>query len=464
MAPVLAFTAVGVLVQAQPVQADDYFTYEGAIDVEEGSSVTLTIRSKGTNHSRHITYETQQINEWTPGSTEVADSGIDYYHNGPRNLVVHPGKAETITVRTAEDYRVEHDEHFKVIIRGMFDGVGYNKLFVIRILNDDQAKLTVSDARAVEGDALEFTATLSNFLHPGSVTMKPVFTNGTASSADYTANTDSITFRAQHKPQTFRVSTTQDAVLEENETFTVGFNVPHSNPAWNYTGEGSAIAVVPGTGTIVDGTPTLTVDNAYASEGDSITFTVTLDRAVSGGLTVTPSFTDDTATKGTDYTENTAALSFTGTAGEKKTFTVATTEDTDAEGMETFTVGLSVSGTQAAVRATDTGQGGIQDDDGDPAEVTIEDASVSEGGTLTFTVTLDKAVSTGLTVTPRFNNGSTRALPARVRTSRRTPRRSASSARRARRRPSRWRRSRTARPSRTSCSTSTWAFRGRSCR
>ncbi|MCY4025384.1 MAG: hypothetical protein OXH75_03610 [Acidobacteria bacterium] len=58
---------------------------------------------------------------------------------------------------------------------------------------------------------------------------------------------------------------------------------------------------------------------------------MTLDKAVSGGLTVTPSFTDGTATKGTDYTENTSALTFTGTAGETQSFTVATTEDADAE-------------------------------------------------------------------------------------------------------------------------------------
>ena len=407
-APVLAVVAAGFCAAEAHAQTyeDTYFRYEGTRDVEEGSTVTITITAKNTNTSRHLTYQTTQHNNWTPGSTEVAQSGVDWYHIGPTKLVVHPGRSETITVRTAEDYRVEHDEYFKLTLGGQFGNVGYSAILGIKILNDDRATLTVSDARAVEGDALEFTATLDSFLHPGSVTMKPVFTDGTATGSDYTANTDSLTFRAQNRPQTFRVSTTQDTVLEENETFTVGFDLPYSSPGWNYTGEGSAIAVVAGTGTIVDGTATLTVDNAHASEGESMTFTATLDKAVSGGLTVTPSFTDDTATKGTDYTENTAALSFTGTAGETKTFTVATTEDTDAEGMETFTVGLSVSGTQAAVRATDTGEGIIQDDDGDPAEVTIEDASADEGDALTFTVTLDKSVSTGLTVTPRFGHST----------------------------------------------------------
>ncbi len=409
----LAVTAAGFCAAEAGAQTFEtsYFTYEGTRSVEEGGSVTITITSKNTHISRHLTYLTEQYTTWSPGSTEVAEAGIDWYYFEPKKLVVHPGRPETITIRTAEDYRVEHDEHFRLILRGTMVEEAGNKSYTtglnITILNDDRSTLTVSDAKAVEGDALEFTATLSSFLHPGSVTMKPVFTNGTAGKADYIANTDPITFRAQHTPQTFRVSTTQDSVLEENETFKVGFNVRQFEVSWPYTGEGSAIAVVPGTGTIVDGTPTLTVGNTYASEGDSMTFTVTLDKAVSGGLTVTPSFTDDTATKGTDYTENTAALSFTGTAGETKTFTVATVEDTDAELTESFTVGLSVSGTQAAVRATDTGQGVIQDDDGDLAEVTIEDASADEGDSMTFTVTLDKAVSGGLTVTPRLAGGTT---------------------------------------------------------
>ena len=63
-----------------------------------------------------------------------------------------------------------------------------------------------------------------------------------------------------------------------------------------------------------------------------------------GGLTVTPSFTNRDGHLD-DYTANTAALTFTGTAGETQTFMVATTEDAMAEGDETFTVSLSVSGT-----------------------------------------------------------------------------------------------------------------------
>ena len=154
----------------------------------------------------------------------------------------------------------------------------------------------------------------------------------------------------------------------------------------------------------------MTIEDASANEGDAITFTVTLDKAVAGGLTVTPSFTDGTATEGTDYTANTAALSFAGTAGETQTFTVATTKDPDVEDVETFTVSLSVSGTSATVTATDTATGTIHSEvlkfPSDDATVTIADASASEGAPMTFTVTLNKAVSGGLTVTPSFTDGT----------------------------------------------------------
>ena len=46
---------------------------------------------------------------------------------------------------------------------------------------------------------------------------------------------------------------------------------------------------------------------------------------------MTTSFTDVTATRGTDYTGNAAALSFSGAAGETQTLTVATLEERDRD-------------------------------------------------------------------------------------------------------------------------------------
>ena len=234
------------------------------------------------------------------------------------------------------------------------------------------AALAIGDAEAEEGDALSFTVTLDSAV-PGGFTVAPSFIDGTATGGtDYTANTNPLSFSGRAgETQTVVVATTEDAGVEEDETFTVGLAV-----------SGTAHDVAAGdtaTGTITDNdqgevSSTLTIGDASASEGDKMSFTVTLGKAVPGGLTVTPTFRDGvtvpgkdysylTATRGKDYRAGTLTLDFAGTAGEAVTFTVPTIEDQKTEYPEVFTVGLSVSGTSHRVTATDTATGIIYDDD-----------------------------------------------------------------------------------------------------
>ena len=148
--------------------------------------------------------------------------------------------------------------------------------------------------------------------------------------------------------------------------------------------------------------PTVVVREASATEGDALTFTVLLDREVSGGLTVTPTFTDGTATEGIDYTKNNVDLTFVGTAGEIQTFTVATIEDVLAEGNETFTVSLTVSGTTSTITATDTGTGTIIDNDTPLTSSTVSlsafPTSVNEGGSITVEAMLSEVLPDAVTI------------------------------------------------------------------
>ena len=85
-----------------------------------------------------------------------------------------------------------------------------------------------------------------------------------------------------------------------------------------------------------------------------MSFTVGVDNAVASGFTVNVSFTDGTATGGTDFNNAAQTLTFAGTAGESQTLTVPVTNDAIVEGNETFTVTLSpstasVAGTTASV-------------------------------------------------------------------------------------------------------------------
>ena len=91
-----------------------------------------------------------------------------------------------------------------------------------------------------------------------------------------------------------------------------------------------------------------------------------------------------------------------GNTADTATFALTPTDDEVVEGDET----LSVAGTTTVtgLTVTDT-EISLTDDDGS-ATVTIDDASAAEGDTITFTVTLDKAVQGGLTVTPGFSGGT----------------------------------------------------------
>ena len=361
-------------------------------DADEGDGITFTVT---------LSEAVQGGLKVTPSFTDVsAVEGTDYDENtSALTFTGTKGETKTFTVDTTEDAVLEANETFTVGLAVSAAPTGTTVTATDTgtgtINNDDGATVTVNDANADEGDGMTFTVTLGAAVQ-GGLTVTPGYSNGTAANGDYSKNTAALSFTGTaSETKTFTVSTTEDAVLEADETFTVNLTVSGTSL--------SVTATDTGTGTINnDDSAAVTVNDANADEGNSMSFSVTLGAAVQGGLKVTPDFTDGTAVEGTDYDENTAALSFTGTANETKTFTVSTTEDTVVEGNETFTVGLTVSGTSLSVTATDTGTGTVNNDDG--AVVTVNNASASEGDSMTFTVTLGAAVQGGLTVTPSFTD------------------------------------------------------------
>ena len=96
---------------------------------------------------------------------------------------------------------------------------------------------------------------------------------------------------------TFTLTPTQDTVVEGSETLSVSGTTTESDLTDGVTGTTVTLSDD-------DGSAEVTIEDDTAEEGEELAFTVTLDKAVEGGFTVTPSFTDGTATKGSDYTEN----------------------------------------------------------------------------------------------------------------------------------------------------------------
>ncbi len=124
---------------------------------------------------------------------------------------------------------------------------------------------------------------------------------------------------------------------------------------------------------------TLSIDDVTLAEGDigttSFTFTVTLDNAVTGGVSVDYSTADGSATAASgDYAGANGTLNFAGFAGEQLTITVNVNGDTTVELDETFTVTLTntVAGVAIDLANGGEGQGTITDDDANEEEVIDE--------------------------------------------------------------------------------------------
>lgn len=159
------------------------------------------------------------------------------------------------------------------------------------------------------------------------------------------------------------------------------------------------------------GSPTVTtVSSNSATEGSSIVHTVTLSAAVTGSAaSYAITLAGGTATGGgTDYTSTLTngmfSNSVTVSGGNISvpvgvstfTVTVSTAGDTIDEANETYT--LTIGGT--------AGTGTINDDDAAPV-ITVGDApSVTAGSPAIFTISLDRAKSTSITVDAACVNGT----------------------------------------------------------
>ena len=205
--------------------------------------------------------------------------------------------------------------------------------------------ISIGDAAVTEGQPAGFAVTLSK---PSAepVTVTYVTTEGPPYTAtpgeDFAAvvGRPTLTFGANETTKTITVTTIDDALDEDAETFAVRMVSPT-----NATLEGGTFET--GTGTITDNdpTPTVTVADAAATEGDKVEFVVTLS-AVSGRDVevgyATSVATGDTAVSGTDFTAATGTLTILAADGtDTGTVEVQTTEDDASESAETFTLTLS---------------------------------------------------------------------------------------------------------------------------
>nr|WP_319399486.1 Calx-beta domain-containing protein [uncultured Carboxylicivirga sp.] len=381
------------------------------------TDVVITINVSNSDSDVVLTISNQSITEgdagtsnmiFTISSSEIVASDLsvsfsvsDISATYPLDYTVNTGsatinsgeKSTTISIPVVGDNIVEGTETFRVDLSSPSSGSVSG--FGIGSINDnDNATLSIENAVANENDGnIDFEITLVGTV-ASSFDVSYSLSNGTAiGGADFNTSTGTITFSGVNgQKQIIGVPITDDAIVENSENFNIQLSTVNT----------SIDASDEATGTIIDndGTATLSIANVSFGENESGTFRVTVDKAVQDGFSVNYSFVNGSAVAGTDFSNASSLLSFSGFAGEYKEFTVAGIDDAIVEGTEQFTIKLNTS--HSLVDASATALASIIDDDA--VNVTIDDVVATEGDNAEFVLKLNNAVVGGTTITYSFND------------------------------------------------------------
>lgn len=365
-----------------------------ASSATEGSQITFTVTKTGSTALSHsVNYATNTSGTATPADDFTATSGTLTFTSGQTT--------QTFTVDTVQDTGVEGNETIGVVLSAPTAGATLGTSTANGTINDDDTPsntvYSIGNASATEGVTMTFTVSRTGTAG-GVETIQYGTSSGMATSGtDFTAASGTLTFQTSDTSKTFTVSTTQDTIYEGNETLTATLSSPSNG----------SIGTGIGAGTISedDTSPSFSVAASSATEGGTVTFTVTKTGSTSLAHAVDYATSSDSATQGTDFTGVTGTLNFA-SGDTTKTFTVTTTQDVTQESNETFVVTLS-GATAGSTIGTATANGTINDDDGpSTTSYSIANQSATEGASITFTVTRTGTPATVETIQYATSSGT----------------------------------------------------------
>ncbi|HFG1573386.1 TPA: immunoglobulin-like domain-containing protein, partial [Vibrio cholerae] len=431
------------------------------------SSITGDNVAEGSNNTFSVSLSGTTIAETTIVLTlagDTATKGVDF--NGTSVVVVINGVSQTVPVNEDGTFQVTvptNTNSFSVQVTTIDDniyegnetftlsGAGTNSIVTgTATITDDGSNGGTDDSPVVngissptvsEGYSATFDVSLSNasttattvtLTLAGESATKNVDFNGTSVSviingvSKLVSVNDDGTFSVDvpANTTTFSVSveTTDDDVYEGSETFTLSGKTATQEKAITGTAtikdDGS---VTPPDLPADDDRPAVSaISSPTVSEGDNATFNVSLSNASTTETTVTLTLEGGSATAGTDFSDSEVIITYQD--GTKKTvavngdgtfevaipvgdttfsISVQTTDDNVFEGDETFTL----SGKTATQGTAITGTATITDDRDTTTVSLTATETVAEGGTITYTATLDNEAKSNVTVT--LSNGET---------------------------------------------------------
>jgi hypothetical protein len=338
------------------------------LSVEEGAgtaAVKVQLSSAGDRTARVF------LTRW--GGTAVPDE--DYtFALASTEVTFSPGETEkTVNIPIIGDAVDEPDEFFDLRLGGAQALTISDEFARVTIVDDDPTPgLSVAPVSVVEGDSLTTSVQVSvGLTNPSSqtVTAKLATSDGTATApGDYSAVTNrTITFSPGQTTQTTSLTVIADSVDELDEKFGVVLSDPLN----------ATLSAATADVTIVDDDgPALTVGDASAAEGASLSFPISLSAPTVQDVAGSCATSNATATAGTDYTTRSAGFAIP--AGATATsFSVDTLADTLDELDETVTLICTVG--SAADLSDGQATGTVVDDDAAPTMSVTAPSAALEG-------------------------------------------------------------------------------------
>jgi hypothetical protein len=362
----------------------------GASVTEGGAAVLTVTRSSVTNTSVSVNYATSDGTAVAPGDY-TATSGT---------LTFTPGEtSKTITVATVDDGTYEATEGFSVGLSGATDdAVITNATGAVTVSDNDAApSFSILGGSAAEGGSITFTVTKSGSTATAhSVTYDTV--DGTATAPDdYARATGLLTFLPGETSKTVTISTVDDTIYEQNETFQVRLSGATS---------GATISTASATGTITDNdaAPSFSVSNVAVTEGGTASVTVTKSGSTNVNASVSYATVDGSATQ-SDYNPVSGALTFL--PGETaKSVQITTKQNSYFDSGTSFS--LQLSNPSGATLGSSNAVITINNDDPPPTFTVIANAANPEGSPISFGVVLGGNTSyrTPLTINYTTSSGT----------------------------------------------------------
>ncbi|MCY3675355.1 MAG: hypothetical protein OXG21_10360, partial [Rhodobacteraceae bacterium] len=382
--------------------------------IREGESLTVRVRRSDASYNHTISARTCLADGGTATRSNSATSTsldddvyIDVRHSKTHDCsykFTHADSSSikwinfpsgvfesTFTIHTIQDTRVEGDETFIVkSLGGTSKSIGiledwFSQEFTI--IDDDVRRLRVerSNENTIwEGDKVSWDLYVDPPFTQRSETATVKFRtgDGTAKAGkDYVAHPDTtLTLRPgrfKDSPVgTIKVQTSDDNVIEDDETFTLTFHTPSSGLEFP-VGVGSNYTLQE---TIHDDDlGTISLSDTVVDEGDTASVAVELSQAISHETTITWETVSGTATSPADFQAVTGGTVTVPAGKGRTTIEVVTTQDKKDEADEDFQVRVKAVSTPTNFRTGSTASITIKDDDDSHLGISgLADARINE--------------------------------------------------------------------------------------